>query len=312
MEKLLNFFPVEASTGAVAVDKLFFFLIAVAGTIVLLVGGLIVGFSWRYRRSAQNERPPLPEWLSRDIEIGWTVATFFAFLFIFWWAASLKLATLDQPKHAVRIHVIAKQWMWKAEHGNGIREINELHVPVGRNILVSLNSQDVIHSFYVPAFRVKRDVVPGYTEQIWFKPDRPGRYELLCAEFCGTGHSRMRGDVIVMSAQDYAAWTKSAPNRDNLVREGADLFRSYGCAGCHQGAEPGKAPGLAGLYNSTVHLADGRTVTADDSYIRDSIMFSNQDVVAGFNPIMPSYKGRISDNELRRLLAYIKSLSEKR
>ena len=261
-------FPVEAAAGAVKVDTIYFALIGLATVIVLLVTALIVVFSIRYRRSATAERHRLPKWFSREIEIGWTVATLFVFLFIFWWAGAQNLSALTPPRNSLQIHVVAKQWMWKVEHANGVREIDELHVPAGRVVLIDMNSQDVIHSFYVPAFRIKRDVVPGRTEEIWFKPTVPGRYKLLCAEFCGTEHSHMTGQVVVMTPQGFARWSARAPNATDLVQGGALLFRAYGCSGCHNEGGTVRAPDLHGVFGSPVPLSDGRTITADARYIR--------------------------------------------
>lgn len=302
-------FPVEAAAGAVQVDRIYFALLGLATIIVLLVTALIVVFSIRYRRSAEASRHRLPKWLSREIEIGWTVATLFVFLFIFWWAGAQNLAALTPPDNPFRIHVVAKQWMWKAEHADGIREIDALHVPVGRKVLIDLNSQDVIHSFYVPAFRIKRDVVPGRTERLWFTPTVPGEYKLLCAEFCGTQHSHMTGRIVAMKPEDYTRWAATTPKADDLVAGGARLFRAYGCSGCHEGG-PVRAPDLHGVFGSPVPLSDGRVVSADARYIRDSILFPMQDVAAGYKPVMPSFRKRVSDDELAQIVAYVKSLAD--
>ncbi|MBR0994552.1 cytochrome c oxidase subunit II [Bradyrhizobium japonicum] len=300
----------EASTHAGAVDHIFYLLLALSGTTVILVFGLILLFAVRYRRGSKAKRGPMPEILSREFEIGWTLATLLTFIFLFWWASSADLSSLAAPPHALEIHVVAKQWMWKTQHTNGAREINALHVPLNRPVHLLMSSQDVIHSFFVPAFRVKQDVVPGRDTDIWFQASKRGTFPLLCAEYCGTNHSMMRGKIVVMRQDDYARWLTQQPEGDDLAHEGAKLFVSQGCAGCHAASSNVHAPRLAGLYGRTVQLADGRTVSASDAYIRDSILQPKRDVVAGFEPIMPSFKGLLDDGEIQSLTAYIRSLRE--
>jgi len=302
--------PPEASEHAAQVDWLFFALIGVSSLIVLLVLALVVGFSIRYRAGSPAPRGRLPEFMRRDIEIGWTAATLFAFLFIFWWAGATQLTSLTHPSHPLQVHAVGKQWMWKISHENGAREINELHVPAGVPVRVVLTSQDVIHSFYIPALRIKQDAVPGTTRDLWFTADRPGTYHLLCAEFCGTNHSRMRGDVVVLSKADYSRWLADQPQTVDLAAEGEHLFRTLGCSGCHAGASSVHAPLLNGLYGRPVPLSDGTVVSADERYIRDSILQPKSQVAAGYAPIMPSYKTLLSEEELLRLTAYIKSLAD--
>ncbi len=300
----------EASTHAVTVDHIFYLLLALSGATVMLVFGLILLFAVRYRRGSKAKRGPMPAILSREFEIGWTLATLLTFLFLFWWASSANLSSLAAPPHALEIHLVAKQWMWKTQHTNGAREINALHVPMNRPVHVLMSSQDVIHSFFVPAFRVKQDVVPGRDTDIWFQASKSGTFPLLCAEYCGTNHSMMRGKFVVMRPDDYARWLTQQPEGDDLAHEGAKLFVSQGCSGCHAASSNVHAPRLAGLYGRAVQLADGRTVTADDAYIRDSILQPKRDVVAGFEPIMPSFKGLLDDGEIQSLTAYIRSLQE--
>jgi len=300
----------EASTHAVTVDHIFYLLLALSGATVALVFGLILLFAVRYRRGSKAKRGPMPEILSREFEIGWTLATLLTFAFLFWWASSADLSSLAAPPHALEIHVVAKQWMWKTQHANGAREINALHVPLHKPVHLLMSSQDVIHSFYAPAFRVKQDVVPGRDTDIWFEASKTGTFPLLCAEYCGTNHSAMRGEIVVMQPEDYAKWLTRQPEGDDLAHEGARLFVSQGCSGCHAASSNVHAPRLAGLYGRTVQLADGRTVTADDAYLRDSILQPKRDVVAGFEPIMPSFKGLLDDGEIQSLTAYIRSLGE--
>jgi cytochrome c oxidase subunit 2 len=300
-------FPIAASTEAAKVDTLFYILLALAGFITLLVFGLVLLFAIRYRRGSKASRADMPNFLSREMEIGWTLATLFLFLFVFWWAGSADLSALVPPKGAIDVHVLAKQWMWKVEHSNGAREINELHVPINQPVRLLMQSQDVIHSFFVPPFRIKQDVVPGRDNQTWFQATKLGTFHLLCAEYCGTDHSVMRGRIVVMRPEEYAAWLTSQPEGDDLAHEGAALFVSRGCSGCHAGSSNVHAPKLAGIYGRSVQLSDGRTIVADDAYIRDSILQPKRDIVAGYEPIMPSYAGILDDGEVQSLIAYIRA-----
>jgi cytochrome c oxidase subunit II len=303
-----SFWPRVASTQASKVDFLFIILLVVSVAITLLVAALLLGFSIRYRRGSSAPRGKLPDFLSRDVEIGWTSATLFLALFLFWWAGTVQLAATHPPPDALEIHVLAKQWMWKARHPSGAREINQLHVPLNEPVRLLMTSQDVIHSFFVPAFRVKQDVVPGRLTETWFQATEPGEFHLFCAEFCGTEHSVMGGSIIVMKPADYARWTHAQPEADDLAREGARLFISFGCSGCHAASSRVHAPGLIGLYGRAVHLSDGRTVTADERYLRDSILLPKQEVTAGYEPIMPSFSGVVDEDDLQRLVAYLMSL----
>jgi cytochrome c oxidase subunit 2 len=299
----------EASTHAVTVDHIFYLLLVLSGATVVLVFGLILLFSVRYRRGSAAKRGPMPEVLSREFEIGWTLATLLTFAFLFWWASSADLSSLSVPPGALEIHVVAKQWMWKTQHSNGAREINALHVPLDRPVHLLMSSQDVIHSFFVPAFRVKKDVLPGRDTDIWFQASQTGVFPLLCAEYCGTDHSVMRGKIIVMRQDDYADWLAHQPEGDDLAHEGAKLFVAQGCSGCHAASSNVHAPHLEGLYGRSVQLSDGRTVRADEAYIRDSILEPKKDVVAGYEQIMPSFKGLLDDGEIQSLTAYIRSLA---
>jgi len=302
--------PEAASEQAAQVDAISIGLLAISGAIILLVAGLLVLFCTRYRRGSSAPRGALPEFLRRDVELGWTSATLFLAIFIFWWAASTQMQAGTPPPDAMEIHVAAKQWMWKVRHPNGAREINALHVPLGQPVRLVMVSQDVIHSFYVPAFRLKHDVVPGRINQLWFRATKAGTYRLFCAEFCGTDHAAMGGTVTVLSPGEYAAWAAAQPQETDLAEEGAALFTALGCSGCHVGSQAVQAPRLDGVYGRAVPLADGRTVRADAAYIRDSILQPDRDVVAGYRPVMPSFAGLVDDGELQRLLAYIESLRE--
>jgi len=299
----------EATTHAERVDQIFYGLLVLSGLTMLVVFALVLVLAIRYRRGSGAKRGPLPEIVSREFEIGWTSATIFLFAFLFWWAASADLSSLAAPAGALEIHVVAKQWMWKTQHPNGAREIDALHIPVDKPVRLVMTSQDVIHSFFVPAFRVKQDVVPGREAEIWFQATKTGVFPLLCAEYCGTDHSMMRGRIIVMRQEDYADWLTKQPEGDDLAHVGAKLFVARGCSGCHADASKVHAPKLAGLYGRSVQLSDGRQVKADDGYIRDSILQPKRDITAGFQPIMPSYAGLLDDGEVQSITAYIRSLA---
>ena len=299
----------EATSLAERADHIFYGLLALSALTLLLVFMLVVVLAVRYRRGSAARRGPLPEIVNREFEIGWTSITLFLFLFLFWWAASADLRSLAAPADALEIHVVAKQWMWKTQHPSGAREIDALHVPIDKPVRLLMTSQDVIHSFFVPAFRVKQDVLPGRDTEIWFLPTRTGVFPLLCAEYCGTDHSMMRGRIVVMRQQDYAEWLTQQPEGDDLAHEGARLFVARGCSGCHAQSSSVHAPKLAGLYGRTVQLSDGRQVKADDGYIRDSMLQPKRDIAAGFEPIMPSYAGLLDDGEVQSLTAYIRSLA---
>jgi cytochrome c oxidase subunit 2 len=243
------------------------------------------------------------------LEIGWTVLPFFVMLTFFVWGAVLFFQERTPPADATEVYVVAKQWMWKIEHMEGQREINELHVPTGENIKLIMTSQDVIHSFFIPAFRVKQDVLPGRYTTLWFKATKPGTYHLFCAEYCGTNHSGMGGDIVVMEPQDYAQWMAGGPALP-LQDTGRALFAQLGCATCHRSDAQGRGPSLVGVYNSQVQLEDGRNVTADDNYLRESILDPSAKIVKGFNPVMNSFQGIVSEEQLNALVAYVKSLSE--
>lgn len=275
----------------------------------MLVAGLIVVFSARFREGSATPRRNLPALAARDIEIGWTLVTLLAFLSIFSWAAAQDFQLLQQTPGAMTIQIVGRQWMWKIEHSGGQREINALHVPENTPVRLVIDSQDVIHSFYVPALRLKRDAVPGLTQNISFTATRTGTFPIECAEFCGSGHSRMLGAITVLNRDDYAQWLAAQPEGDTLAAAGAKLFRSFGCSGCHIGRGTVRAPDLSNLYGRPVPLSDGSFVVADEAYIRDSILQPKKQVVAGYAPVMPSYSGRLSQSDLVELIAYIRSLT---
>jgi len=299
--------PESASTAAASLDHLMLALTLLMGIVALAVTVLIVMFSIRYRKGSSADRSHAPT-TGRRIEIAWTVVPLLIFLGMYAWAAYDYMALYRVPPDAMPVFVVAKQWMWKLEHANGRREISELHVPVGQPVQVVMTSQDVIHSFYVPAFRIKQDVVPGRYTSIWFTPTHTGEYALFCAEFCGTEHSVMRGKVVVMPPRDFAAWLQHGSAEPGIAQRGFDLFRQYGCSGCHSAGSSVHAPDLHGLLGRTVHLQDGRTLIADENYVRDSILLPKKDVVAGYAPIMPSFAGQIGEEDLIAIIEYIRRM----
>ena len=302
----------SASTIAPSVDRIFWVLVALSVVIMAVVGTLVLSFAIKYREGTRAYRGPLPEWMSREVEIGWTVATLFVALFVFWWAASAQLPHFLLPKKALEIHIVAKHWMWKAQHPEGVREIDALHIPQGVPVRLEMTSQDVIHSFGVPAFRIKQDVLPGRYTATWFEATKPGDYHLFCTEYCGTAHARMTGTISVMPPEAYAAWLAAQPHGEDLAGEGAQLFTKFGCSGCHGAGSRVPAPPLAGLYDRPVTLADGTTVTADEDYLRTSIMRPEAQVVAGYPSVMPSYQGVASEEQVVAMVAYIKALDQGR
>jgi cytochrome c oxidase subunit 2 len=299
---------VEATRYARRVDIAFASVLAISGAILLLLTVLVILFAIRYRRGSRAKRGPLPKLLRHEIEIGWTVATAFLGIFIFWWFVGGINFPTRAFAHQLEIHVVAKQWMWKIEHPDGASEIDALHIPVNTPIRLVMTSQDVIHSFYVPAFRLKQDVLPVVSSELEFTPTRIGTYHLFCAEFCGAQHSRMTGVVVVMSQPDYAAWLRLQPHGDSLVREGEALYDKFGCGACHAPESQVQAPKLGGIAGRMVRLATGARVTADDAYLRRSITQPRADIVAGYAPIMPSYAGIADASQVDALVVYIKSL----
>lgn len=301
----------EASRNAQQVDIAFAVVLGIAAVIFLILFVLLVVFAVRYRHGAPASHAPLPKFLSREIEIGWTVATTFLAIFIFWWfVAGYGLPPRDAPGQ-IEIHVIAKQWMWKTQQPDGAREIDSLHVPVNTPIRLVMTSQDVIHSFYVPAFRLKQDVLPVRSTELIFTPIETGTFHLFCAEYCGTQHSHMTGEVVVMTAVDYAAWLRKQPHGDTLVREGEALFDKFGCGACHSEGSQVHAPKLGGVFGSAVALRDGRHVKADEAYLKKSILDPRAEIVAGYAPIMPSYGQYADAEDAEAIVAYLKSLPKR-
>jgi cytochrome c oxidase subunit 2 len=294
-----------ASSAANRFDWLMLALLLLTGTMAVLLAGLVIFFSIRYRKGSSADRSNPPS-NAHGLEAAWTVIPLLIFLGIFAWAAVDYAQLYRAPNDALPVFVVAKQWMWKVQHPNGRREIDELHVPMGEAVKLVMTSQDVIHSFFIPAFRVKQDVLPGRYTSLWFRATKAGTYHLFCAEYCGTDHAGMRGRVIVMPPHEYARWLQQGNTGSGIAAQGFALFRKYGCSGCHSVGSSVHAPDLTGLLGRTVHLQDGRTLIADEGYVRDSILLPKKDVVAGYAPIMPSFAGQVSEEDILALIEYLR------
>jgi cytochrome c oxidase subunit 2 len=308
MDTSFRLFPDQASTVAPRVDALYFFLIGMSVFFTVLIAGLIVLFALRYRRGSKADRT-----LGHGhmwAEAVWIGVPLVISMVIFVWAAKLYFFMVRPPADAMEINVVAKQWMWKFQHPQGNREIDNLHVPAGRPVKLRMISQDVIHSFFVPAFRTKQDVIPGRYTTTWFEATQLGEFHLFCAEYCGTNHSLMKGRVTVMAPADYQAWLGGTTLGEPPAVAGQRLFEQLRCASCHQAAAgvATRGPPLEGLFGQQVPLVNGQKVLADDDYLRESILKPRAKVVAGFQPIMPTFEGQVSEEGLMNLIAYIKSL----
>jgi len=303
-------FPEQASNFAADVDHLLYFLLAVTTFFTLLIFCSIFYFAVRYRRRSESEHPPEVH-VGMTLEILWSVIPFGLTMIMFTWGASIFFSMHRPPDDAIELYAVGKQWMWKLQHMEGQREINELHIPVGRPVKLIMTSEDVIHSFYVPAFRTKEDVLPGRYTVTWFKPTQPGKYHLFCAEYCGNKHSGMIGWVYVMEPQAYQAWLSGGAAEGSLASSGNKLFQDLACVNCHKADGSGRGPTLVGLFNKTVELSGGGTVKADEAYIRESILNPAAKVVAGYQPIMPTFQGLVTEENVLQLVEYIKSLGPK-
>src|ERR1700728_3190822 len=286
-------FPPEASTIAPYADALYFFLIAISVVGLVAVAILVVFFSMRYRKELTPGATQIEG--STLLEATWTIIPLILFMICFVWGALLYFRIYSPPPNAMNIYVVGKQWMWKAEHPGGQHEINSLHIPIGRPIQITLISQDVFHSFSIPAFRVKREVIPGRYTTVWFEATTPGTYHLFCTQYCGTLHSQMIGEVTVMKPKEYEAWTAGSTSGMSLAQNGERLFASLGCNSCHSGNAGARGPNLAEAYASKVQLQNGSYATIDDAFLRDSILNPTMHVMAGYAPIMPTYQGQISE-----------------
>jgi cytochrome c oxidase subunit 2 len=300
--------PTLASSHALYVDLLYIFLVALSAVVTIAIFATIAVFGMKYRRRHGREAHQIEG--SLLLEITWSVIPMGIFLVIFGWGAVIYFQLRTPPRDSAEVYVVAKQWMWKLQHMEGQREINELHIPVDRDIKLIMTSQDVIHSFFVPEFRVKQDVVPGRYTTMWFRATKTGTFHLLCTQYCGTLHSGMIGDVVVMNPSDYQAWMSGGTVTGSLAQNGMTLFQQLGCSTCHRFDVQGRGPNLIGVFGKAVQLEDGRIVTADENYVRESILVPAAKVVSGFRPIMPSFQGQVTEDQLTALVAYVKSLSQ--
>jgi cytochrome c oxidase subunit 2 len=308
--------PEQASTVAPEVDMLTLFIVAVTVLITVMVGVLTIGFAVAFRRKSESYIPA-PWFGSVPLEVGWTLIPVVICLVMFTWGVKVYSNIVIPPADAMELYAVGRQWMWKIQHPEGQREINALHVPIGRPIKVTLTSEDVIHCFSIPAFRIKQDVVPGRYSSLWFQATKAGTYQLFCSEYCGTEHSRMIGKVIVMEEADYQKWLSEGAESGQAL-QGRKLYTKLQCVTCHTGNAEAKAPNLEGIYRKHIPIShidgvktkEGTKVFADDSYIRESILYPNAKVAAGWESIMPTYQGLVTEEELLQVIAYIKSLNQ--
>lgn len=306
------FSPEQASTFAPHVDALYVYLVAITAFFTLGITAVIVFFAVKYRRRQHGELPR-PIAGSMVLELTWTIIPLLISMTIFVWGASIFFKAFRAPQQAMEVYVVGKQWMWKFQHQTGQREINELHVPVGARVKLTMTTEDVIHSFYVPAFRIKQDVVPGRYLQTWFEATKPGKYYLFCTEYCGTNHSGMGGYVYVMEPAAYQQWLAGGTGSESAASQGQKLFQERGCASCHQveaGGQQGRGPTLYGVYGKQQAVEGGAAVTVDESYIRESILNPQAKIAAGFQNIMPTYQGQLAEEQVLQLVAYIRSLGQ--
>ena len=300
------FLPEQASSISVDVDHVLSFILILSVFLTALLVAAILYFAIRYRRRSELEVP-------EPVRTGWPlqviscVIPFGVTMILFGWGASIFFNENRPPRDAIQVYVVAKQWMWKLQHMEGLREINELHIPVGRSVRLTMTSEDVIHSLFAPAFRTKQDIVPGRYTTTWFKATKPGKYHLFCTEYCGTNHSGMTGWVYAMEPDDYAQWLAGG-RKGSMVEEGAKLFQDLACIKCHKEDGSGRCPSLKGLFGQTILLTGGATVEADAAYIRESILDPAAKVVDGYQPLMPVFRDRVSEPEVVELVEYIKTL----
>src|SRR5215213_1128805 len=302
-------FPEQASSFAWQVDYLYFYLILVSVAFSIPIVLAIFYFFVKYR---EKEKYATPDEIHGSImlETTWSIIPFIVSMTIFLGGAYIYYNQYRVPAENMEIYVVGKQWMWKLQHGTGQREINELHVPVGRRVKLTLTTEDVLHDFSVPAFRTKTDVVPGRYTYLWFEATKPGKYHLFCAEYCGLNHSGMGGYVYVMEPRDFDNWLSGNVSGQTPVEEGRDLFQNkLGCASCHAGGPQQRGAKLENMFGHDVKLVGGQTAKFDDEYIRNSILNPSSQIVEGYQPIMPTFKGQVTEQQLLALVAYIKSLS---
>jgi cytochrome c oxidase subunit II len=309
VQSQLPLYPEQASNFAPQVDNLVLFVTAVCVFFALAICAAVIYFFFKYHRKRPDEIG-VPIHGDLRLEIAWIVLPFFLLLAMFGWGAVIYVDYRHTPADTLDVYVIGKQWMWKLQQPDGRKEINELHVPVNRNVRFIMASEDVIHDFSVPSFRVKMDVVPGHYNNMWFRPTKVGRYHFFCSQYCGTNHAVMGGWVTVMEANEYAKWLSGTTGSGDPVAMGEKLYSELACNTCHLADGKGRGPSYYGLYGSKVKLADGSAVVADDNYIRESILQPNAKIVAGYLPVMPSFQGLVTEDQIVELTAYIKSFKD--
>jgi cytochrome c oxidase subunit II len=302
------FFPQQASEQAATIDALYFFLVAVSAFFTLLIAVLVTVFAIKFRRRHDTEIGYAIHG-SLALELLWTFIPLGITMVMFVWGAQVFFHMTRAPKGAMEIYVVGKQWMWKAQHMSGASEINELHVPVGQPVKLTMGSEDVIHSFFIPAFRTKADVIPGRYNTMWFTATKPGTYHIFCTQYCGTKHSAMIGTVTALAPEAYQAWLSGGAATGTMAEKGAKLFADLSCNTCHLDNAQGRGPVLKGIYGKQALLTTGQTVAVDDAYIRESVLNPQAKIVAGFQPMMPTFQGLVTEEQLLQLIAYVKSLS---
>ena len=306
----LPLFPEQASTLAPEIDNLYFGVLAITSFFALVVVIFVVYFAVRYR-DYTGDKVGAPVTGSLPLELGWSLIPFFISMGMFVWASIVFFHIIRAPDQTLEIYSTGKQWMWRFQHIDGQREINQLHVPVGRPVKVIFTSEDVLHDLFIPAFRVKADAIPGRYSAIWFTATKTGEYHLFCAEYCGTQHSGMIGTVFVMEPDDYQAWLGgggATAGGGTMIQRGEQLFTQLACVTCHLSDGSGRGPSLVGVFGSTVTLDNGTTLTADESYLRESILSSQAKTVAGYPQLMPTFQGLVNEDGIASLIEYIKSL----
>jgi len=307
MSPAMPFLPERAASFAGEVDALFLFILSVTGVFALGIWVALIFLAVRYRRRSEADRPAEIHG-SLVLELTWTIIPLLLMSVMFVWGAKVYFQLNRPPDDAMTVSVVGKRWMWKIQQPTGQREINELHVPIGRAVKLVITSEDTIHSFFVPAFRIKKDAVPGRYNLAWFRATKVGTYHLFCAEYCGTEHARMTGRVVVMEPDAYQTWLAGGPAPESPVVAGEKLFTELNCITCHRPDSAGRGPVLAGIFGRPVKLASGDTVVADEAYVRESIVTPAAKVAFGYQPVMPTFQGQVSEEQLIALIAYIQSL----
>lgn len=309
MAKDLQLFPDSAAIGVAGVDANYFFILAVSVFFGVAISLAILFFALRYKRKSEDDIPK-PIHGSLILELSWTIIPFILAMMMFVGGAVVFFRNYQVPPNAMEMFVVGKQWMWKVQHPSGVREINEMHVPLHRAVKLIMTSEDVIHSYFIPAFRIKKDVVPGQYATMWFEANKVGKYHLFCAEYCGTQHSGMIGWVHVMEEADYEAWLSGSVRGETMQQAGERLFNRLGCATCHKADNTGRGPSLIDVFGSAVKLQTGVSVVADEGYLRESVLKPSAKTVAGYTVEMPTFQGQISEEGLLQVVSYIKSLSK--